>query len=136
MQGLDINFQEVGDVVSDRAVLIVEDERTSRRALAALLEESGYRTRAVATAEEALEVIDGHHPDIALIDIDLPGMSGLELITRLESLDPHVVPIVITASEGEKVARFAKTHPVQFLRKPVDFERLLSMMDQAHGKQH
>ncbi|HLL88679.1 MAG TPA: response regulator [Tepidisphaeraceae bacterium] len=134
MRGLNDNFQEVDDVVADRAVLIVEDERTSRRALTALLEESGYRTQAVASAEEALEVLDGHSPDIALIDIDLPGMSGLELITRLEKLDPHVVPIVITASEGEKVARFALTHPVQFLRKPVDFERLLTMMDQAQDK--
>src|SRR3954471_10758494 len=67
------------------AILIVEDDRISRKALALLLSRSGYGVEAVGSAEDALHLADdltgeGRMPRVALVDVDLPGMSGLDLI--------------------------------------------------------
>jgi two-component system C4-dicarboxylate transport response regulator DctD len=111
-------------------VLLVEDERVSRRALAALLAASGYQTEAVASAEEALSVLgeDGNLPRIALVDLNLPGMSGLDLIERLEQLDPDVYPVLITAQGGETLRAHLRDRGVGYLQKPVNFDRLLVML--------
>ena len=110
-------------------VLIVEDERVSRRALTSLLAASGYQPQPCESAEEALEQVRrGKDPDIALIDIDLPGMSGLDLIARLESLRPGVMAVLMTAADGERIERFRREHSVHYLRKPLDFGRLLRLL--------
>ena len=112
-------------------VLIVEDERVSRRALAALMASSGYTTEAAGSAEEALAALraEGVHPDIALVDLDLPGMNGLELIGQLTRRDPAVFPVLITAANGESLASHLREQGVAYLRKPLDFDRLLSLLD-------
>ena len=111
-------------------VLIVEDERISRQALAYLLEQSGFRPATCESAEEALErLCAGAAPQVALVDVDLPGMSGLDLVARLEKLRPGTFAVLITAASGERIDRFRETHDVQYLRKPVDFPRLLKLLD-------
>jgi CheY-like chemotaxis protein len=110
-------------------VLIVEDERLSRRALATLLASYGFEPTAVASAEEALREVRGQAaPRVALVDVDLPGMSGLDLVSRLEKLCPGIRAVLITAAEGERIARFRHDHPVDYLPKPVDFPRLLMLL--------
>lgn len=112
-------------------VLIVEDERVSRRALTALMTASGYATEAAGSAEEALDAVrtEGVHPDIALVDLDLPGMNGLELIGQLTRMEPGVFPVLITAANGESLAKHLREQGVAYLRKPLDFSRLLSLLD-------
>ena len=114
---------------SDSSILIVEDQAIARRALASLLGAIGYRTHAVGSAEEALKAVaEGHVPGIALIDVDLPGMSGLELVGRLEASFPSIVPVLITASDREKIDAFRNTRPVKYMRKPIDFAALLAFL--------
>ena len=112
-------------------VLIVEDERVSRRALAALMAASGYTPEAAASAEEALDAVRGDavHPAIALVDLDLPGMNGLELIGQLTRMEPSVFPVLITAANGEGLTEHLREQGVAYLRKPVDFSRLLSLLN-------
>ena len=111
------------------AVLIVEDERVSRNALRKLLAASGYRSAAVECAEDALrEMAARDMPPVALIDVDLPGMSGLDLATRLEELRPDMVKVLITAAGGERIEKFRRDHEVHYIRKPLDFGRLLRLL--------
>jgi CheY-like chemotaxis protein len=111
-------------------VLIVEDERVSRRALAALMSCSGYQTAAAGSAEEALHALQsGVHPDIALVDLDLPGMNGLDFIGQLTQLDPGVFPVLITAANGDSLTSLLRQRGVAYLRKPLDFDRLMSLLD-------
>ena len=111
-------------------MLIVEDERVSRRALASLLEACGYRSQPCESAEEALGEVDrGGKAQFALVDVDLPGMNGLDLISRLERLRPGMVTILMTAAEGDRIERFRKDHHVFYLRKPLDFPRLLRLLE-------
>jgi two-component system response regulator FlrC len=110
-------------------VLIVEDERVSRKALAALMIASGYETEAMGSAEEALRAVkSGTRPDIALVDLDLPGMNGLDFIGQLTRLDPGVFPVLITAAHGDRLSSLLEDRGVAYLRKPLDFHRLLSLI--------
>jgi CheY-like chemotaxis protein len=119
-------------------VLIVEDEKVSRKALAALLAAAGYKPRAVGSAEEALQVIDHEEvPDVALVDLDLPGMSGADFLQKLEEQAPSATAFLITAADGERVSSLT-ARPVTHLRKPIDFNQLLSLLprDDADGQHH
>jgi len=119
-------------------VLIVEDEKVSRKALAALLAAAGYEPRAVGSAEEALQVLDHEQvPDVALVDLDLPGMSGADFLQKLEEHAPSATAFLITAADRERV-RALTARPVTHLRKPIDFNQLLSMLprDDANSPHH
>ena len=112
-------------------VMIVEDERVSRKALAALMTASGYETEALGSAEEALHAVEsGVHPDIALVDLDLPGMNGLDFIGQLTQMDPGVFPVLITAANGDNLTNILQQRGVAYLRKPLDFDRLMSLLGQ------
>ena len=111
-------------------VLVVEDETISRKALTWLLAANGFRPLAFGSAEEALRA----GPDdarVALLDVDLPGMSGLELAKRLESRSPPLHVVLLTAVEGERIREFIREHEVGYVRKPVHFPHLLRMLASA-----
>jgi two-component system, response regulator PdtaR len=109
-------------------VLIVEDERISRNALRKLLAASGYQPAAFESAEDALRDMADRMPSVALIDVDLPGMSGLDLARRLEQLRPDMIKVLITAAEGDRIENFRKEHDVHYIPKPLDFSRLLRLL--------
>lgn len=117
----------------ERGVLIVEDERVSRRALSALLESHGFHIEAVASAEEGLARLQaGSMPAVALVDLDLPGMNGLEFIERMEQMDRGVDPILITAADRDRIKKVLERHPMDCLQKPLDLDRLVQML---HARQ-
>jgi len=116
-------------LADDVAVLIVEDETVSRNALRKLLAASGYRAAAFECAEDALRAMAARDmPPVALIDVDLPGMSGLDLATRLEEMRPDMVKVLITAASGDRIENFRRNHEVHYIRKPLDFARLLRLL--------
>ena len=115
------------------SVVIVEDEQASRRALSVLLSICGYQPQAFASAEEALRSLEGSpFPRVALVDLDLPGMSGADLIRRMKRLQPSAFPILITASDDDTLAAQLRGLPVVYLRKPVDFDMLLGLLKEQH----
>ena len=124
------NSQPSGEI----SVLVVEDEKVSRHALTSLLKACGYNADAVETGEEALKHIGRHPPAVALVDVDLPGMSGLELAAKLEKQNPNVYVVLITAAGGDRIARFRQDHTVSYLRKPLDFPYLLSMLSDQQSR--
>ncbi len=118
----------------DGRVLIVEDERLSRRALSLLLGGCGYRTTSAGSAEEALDMLgETNPPDIVLVDVDLPGMSGLELVAQLEETRPSIFTVIISAADGDRIDNFLRDHRVAYLRKPLDFDHLLGLLNDVHA---
>lgn len=113
-------------------ILIVEDEVLARRALTMLLTSRGFATRAVGSAEEAMGLITrGQLPATALIDLDLPGMNGAELIRKLSRLLPEVRPILMTAAKPAQIARALAQMQVPTLRKPLDIHTLIAMLSES-----
>lgn len=118
-------------------ILVVEDEQIVRYALTWLLSASGYTPLSFATAEEALRELEHQPvPNIALVDVDLPGMSGLELIAKLAQNRPAFRAVLVTAVEGERINSFRRAHSVGYLRKPVDFSALLDVLAREADSGH
>lgn len=114
---------------------MVEDEPVARRALATLLSDSGYKPLPAGSAEEAISLLTGgNRPGLALIDLDLPGMNGLELIQWVRQLAPDTVPILVTATSGERIELLQHdSRAIHYLRKPIDFGQLLMVLDQCRS---
>src|SRR2546423_6690592 len=114
----------------DVRVLIIEDEKVSRTALARLLAIKGYTAEAVETAEEAVAILTiGQRPEVALVDLDLPGMSGSELVSYLIQKAPPIQTVLVTAACEERVSNLRDGTGVGYLRKPIDFNDLLRQLD-------
>jgi CheY-like chemotaxis protein len=81
-------------------ILVVEDDSANRDYASAVLEGEGFEIEAVESAEQALGVLARRKPDLILVDIQLPGMDGLELTRQLKA-DPQTEPIPIVAMTGQ-----------------------------------
>ena len=79
-------------------ILIIDDEEPIRFSLRGILEDEGYEVLEAATAEEGLEVADAESPDLAFLDIWLPGMDGLTAQTRLKANHPDLPVVMISGA--------------------------------------
>ena len=87
-------------------VLVVEDDDAVRSAVDRGLGVHGFDVSSVADAESAIEVVARRRPDVMIVDIGLPGMSGVELCTRLRALDVDTPILILSARDqvGDRVA--------------------------------
>jgi CheY-like chemotaxis protein len=110
-------------------VLIVEDENISRHALERLLQLHGQDARGAATAEEAMRLVSrGDRPNVALVDINLPGMSGVGFVRRLHRVDPSVPCVFMTASDDARDEQVRSACKEPTLRKPLHVPTLLDLI--------
>ena len=70
-------------------------------------------------AEAALAVLEAHTPDLAVLDMNMPGMSGLELAERIRATQPDMKLALLTANVQEAIQRRAAALGVRFFRKPI-----------------
>jgi FixJ family two-component response regulator len=124
-----MGMHSVGSLIS-----IVDDDLLVREGLISLLRSAGFATQAFASAEEFLSL--AHRDDIAclILDVGLPGISGLELQSQLTAtVSNHRTPVVfMTARDDEATRQQAlKGGAVDFLRKPVRREALLNAVHLA-----
>jgi two-component system response regulator AlgR len=112
-------------------ILVVDDEPHARQRLRRLIEDLGNEYRVVAEAthgEDALTRCAEHSVDTVLLDILMPGMSGLEVASRLAGLDPPPAVILVTAYQEHALEAFA-CNVQDYLVKPVRRERLLEALE-------
>ena len=117
-----------------RSILIIEDNADARDALRILLELDGHVVEATGEGTEGLQIAQAHDPDIALVDIGLPGLDGFEIARRLRaSGSRRPVLVALTGySEPEDRRRAAEAGFDSLLVKPVDpstLSRLLSTLE-------
>lgn len=113
-------------------VLVVEDNLDMREALQRFLGANNFEVQALDSAEDGIDAIDEHGFDIALIDLNLPGKNGFELIRYIRAQDEAMPLIAMTARDGlaDKLAGF-EIGLTDYIVKPFDLKELLARM-QTH----
>jgi two-component system, response regulator PdtaR len=114
-----------------RRILVVDDDPLLLQFISEVLAHAGYETVTAVSGEAALREVAEREPDLALLDITMPGMSGLELARRLKA--DTTVPFMFLSAIGDaESAREAADHgAVGYLVKPVDAARLLPAFEAA-----
>jgi two-component system, NtrC family, response regulator HydG len=113
-------------------ILIVDDELVVRDSLGKWFTSEGYTTKPVGGAREALETIQQQQFDIALIDIKMPGMDGMELQARLREADPDLTVVIMTGYASVETAVQALKHGAyDYITKPVDPDELSHLVMKA-----
>jgi two-component system nitrogen regulation response regulator NtrX len=113
-------------------ILIIDDEGNIRRLIASLLEAEGYTTAEAETGEEGLAKMAAEEPDAVLLDLALPGASGLEVLERIADSWPDV-PVVMMSGQatlGDAV-QATRLGAFQFLEKPLTPEAVLITLKSA-----
>lgn len=113
-----------------RRILVVEDDEAVRASTRTLLEAQGFLVRDFADAESFLAATDGRDADCIVLDHNLAGMSGLDLIAVLRARGV-TTPVVIVSGNGKPLlTRAAKEGIHAVLRKPLAADALLSWLEQ------
>ncbi|MCX6626745.1 MAG: response regulator, partial [Candidatus Solibacter sp.] len=113
-------------------ILIVDDELVVRDSLGKWFTSEGYSARPAGGAREALEVIQQAEFDIALLDIKMPGMDGMELQARLREADPDLTIIIMTGyASVETAVQALKLGAYDYITKPVDPDELSHLVSNA-----
>src|SRR3972149_5228023 len=113
-------------------LLIVDDELVVRDSLGKWFVSEGYHVRAVESARQALEALVRESFDVALIDIKMPGMDGMELQNRLRELDPDLLVIIMTGyASVETAVQALKRGAYDYITKPFDPDELAHLVAKA-----
>jgi DNA-binding NtrC family response regulator len=113
-------------------ILIIDDEAVFARSAAHFLSRSGHECWSLSSAEEGLAIIEKERPDLVLLDIKLAGMSGLEALKRITSLDPNTIVIIMTAySSVESAVAAMKDGAYDYIQKPIDHDELKFTIEKA-----
>ena len=117
--------------------LIVDDEAIIRRILVQILSRAGYTCLEAGNAEEALERIRSNTVDIALLDITMPGRSGIELLNDVTADYPNIAVIMLTAIVDTEIGVECMIHGAyDYIIKPFNNKELLLRMGQALEKRN
>ena len=110
-------------------ILVVEDERMTARLLVYRLKAQGHKVEHKEDGIDGLEYIKEHQPDILVLDVMLPGMSGFEILENLKDekfdLSKTKVIMLSTKSRAEDISRGFKLGAVEYLPKPFKMDEFL-----------
>lgn len=113
-------------------VLVVEDEIILGDSISMYLERHAYATAVARSGEEAIRMAEEASPDVAVLDVRLPGISGVEVLRRLRELSPGTEVIMMTAHASVASAVEAmKLGAFDYLTKPLDLEELRVVVDKG-----
>ena len=114
------------------SLLLVDDDALYRERLAKAMSARGYEVRTAAGAEEALAQAETDSPEFAVLDLRMPGESGLELLRRLMVLDPTTRVLMLTGYGSIATALEAvRLGAVNYLTKPADVDDILAAFQPA-----
>ena len=119
---------------SSPSLLLVDDDATLRERLGRALRERGYDVRTAANVEEAMASVRADSPELAVLDLRMPGGNGLELLRQMRELDPATRVLVLTGYGSIATAVEAiKLGAESYLPKPVDADELLAAFARGGG---
>ncbi len=113
-------------------ILIVDDDTQLRQSFAKLLAEEGYRIRSAPTGESGIEAVREKLPDLVIMDVRMPGMSGIEAFKEIREIDSKLPVIIMTAfGTTDTAIEATKQGAFDYVLKPFDIPQMLQLIDQA-----
>ena len=113
-------------------ILIVDDEESQREILAGFLQKEGYNVSTAFSGESALKLCEEKSFELALVDLKMPGMDGIDLLERLKKAIPDIGVIVMTAyGSVESAVDAMKKGAFHYVNKPLDLEELKLTIEKA-----
>ena len=114
------------------SVMIVDDEKPMLEWLSILLEEHGYEVSCFSTGEEAVEAGLKSMPDILVVDVKMPGISGFDVLVQLQERSPGLIGIIMTAfSSVDSAVKAMRKGATDYLVKPFEVDQLLIAIEKA-----
>ena len=108
-----------------RSILVVDDDPNIRKTLSRIIAGWGYDVEEATDGNDALRHVAQHKPALVLLDIQMPGMGGLEFLKKAHEASPDLAIIMVTGVEDEQQARKAmELGAADYIVKPFDFDYL------------
>lgn len=115
-----------------RTILVVDDEASILQSLEGILSDEGFESITVKSGTEALEKIEEVMPDLVLLDIWMPGIDGMETLSRIREVYPNVQVIMMSGHGSiETAVKATKMGAYDFIEKPLSLEKLLLSINNA-----
>jgi DNA-binding response OmpR family regulator len=121
----------------DHKILVVDDSTTNVVLLEAILDEKGYQIETALNAKEAYAIIENDSPDLILLDLLMPKISGfdfLEEIRKNEKTRNTPVIVVSALTDEENVEKIMKMGAIDFVKKPIDLQYLVERVENVLQK--
>lgn len=116
-------------------VLIVDDEIEFAATLAERLQLRGYDAKAVYCAEDVFAIAKSDPPDVILLDLKMPGMSGIEILMTVRDFDPDIEVILLTGHLNlEDKIKGVRINDFSYIMKPIDMGELIEKINKALEK--
>lgn len=118
-------------------VLVIDDDVSLRRVMEFNLEESGYEVLTAGNGDEGLSLFKRYRPEMVITDVQMPGMSGYEVLEKLLELEPRTLVIIVTAfSTVEQAVEAMKVGAYDYLAKPFGRDQLIMTVAKAFKFRH
>jgi len=118
-----------------KPILVVDDEPIVRESIGDWLKDAGYQVVTAKTGEEALELIEKQDFGVIILDVRLPGKTGITVLREVKGLKPEMKSIIITAYPSEELAREAmELGAVDYLIKPISVDSLERLIRETLAK--
>lgn len=116
-------------------VLIVDDEERFRATMHKLLSVRGLEVAEAGSGKEALEVLTENPYDVAVVDVRMPEMSGVDLLAEMKKIDPQIEVIILTGYASVDTAKaILKLGAYDYMLKPYSVEELMEKIDAAYDR--
>ena len=116
-------------------VMVVDDDSSVCKTVGLLLEDHGYRPRTFIDAEKAMEAANEESCQIALVDLRMPKIDGVEVVERLKEIDPRMCVLVMTAyPDLDSATETMRRGATDYITKPFKQDELIAAVDRACQK--
>lgn len=116
------------------SVLLVDDSTTNIVLLEAILEEKGYTIFSALSAKEAFSILEKEVPDLILLDLLMPKISGFEFLEKIRAEEnTRKIPVIVVSAvtNEEEISRIRSMGTVDFIHKPIDMQYLVELVERT-----
>ncbi len=113
-------------------LLLIDDEKQFVSTLSERLDLRGFEVKAVNDGEEGLKIVEANFPDLVILDLKMPGLSGIEVLTRIKSSHPDMPVIILTGyGSTEEGLKGKKAGALDYMMKPLNINELIAKINEA-----